>query len=132
MNADERTPGMDAVLTALADPTRRLLLDALSERGRASATTLAGELPVSRQAVVKHLRVLEVAALVSGERVGREVLYRVSPAALDASARWMAGLAAAWDRRLSALRTLAEAPPPEPPADPAGPDTGDGPGGRVR
>ncbi len=125
MNADERTAGIDAVLTALADPTRRLLLDVLSRHGQASATTLAGELPVSRQAVVKHLRVLEDAELVAGGRAGREVLYRVSPAALDASARWMAGLAAAWDRRLSALRRLAESAAPEPPeAGPAPADAG--------
>ncbi|MDN3351510.1 metalloregulator ArsR/SmtB family transcription factor [Actinomadura sp. DC4] len=100
-----------AVLLAMADPTRRLLLDALAEEGTASATRLAGRLPVSRQAVVKHLRVLEGAGLVSGARAGREVRYEVRPEPLDASARWMANLAATWDRRLVALKRAAEAPP---------------------
>ncbi len=108
MNADQR--GIDEVLTALADPTRRRLLDVLAQQGRASATTMAGRLPVSRQAVVKHLRVLEEAGLVSGTRVGREVLYRVRPQRLDASARWLSELAATWDRRLGALKRAAEGP----------------------
>jgi DNA-binding transcriptional ArsR family regulator len=97
------------VLAALADPTRRLLLDVLVDAGRASATTLAGRLPVSRQAVVKHLQVLEAAGLVDGVRAGREVLYSARPAPLDASARWLAKLSAAWDRRLDALKRAAEA-----------------------
>ncbi|SDK59481.1 ArsR/SmtB family transcription factor [Nonomuraea jiangxiensis] len=112
-------PGVvGTVLGALADPTRRLLLDALAEKGQASATTLAGRLPVSRQAVVKHLQVLEEAGLVRGVRAGREVLYTVRPAPLDASARWLADLATAWDRRLTALKRAAEAP--DQPHDQAG------------
>ena len=99
------------VLAALADPTRRQLLDVLVEAGRATATTLAGHLPVSRQAVVKHLQVLQTAGLVHGARAGREVLYSARPEALDASARWLADKAAAWDRRLDALRRAAEAAP---------------------
>ncbi|MGH3569932.1 MAG: ArsR/SmtB family transcription factor, partial [Pseudonocardia sp.] len=63
------------VLVALADPTRRQLLNALVDAGRASATTLADRLPVSRQAVAKHLQVLESAGLVERVRVGREVPY---------------------------------------------------------
>ena len=97
------------VLAALADPTRRRLLDVLVDAGRASATTLAGHLPVSRQAVVKHLQVLETAGLVEGVRAGREVLYSVRPNPLDASARWLADLSAAWDRRLNAFKRAAEA-----------------------
>ncbi|MEU2833589.1 metalloregulator ArsR/SmtB family transcription factor [Streptomyces lavendulae] len=100
--------GVDSVLAALADPTRRLLLDLLAARGEASATALAEGVPVSRQAVVKHLAVLEAAGLVSGGRVGREVRYAVRPAALDATARWMAALAADWDRRLARIKLLAE------------------------
>jgi DNA-binding transcriptional ArsR family regulator len=108
----ERPAGVDRVgdvLAALADPTRRQLLDVLVDAGRASATTLAGRLPVSRQAVVKHLQVLETAGLVEGVRAGRERLYSARPAPLDASARWLADLAAAWDRRLDALKQAAEA-----------------------
>lgn len=100
---------IEAVLAALADPTRRQLLDVLVNAGRASATTLAGRLPVSRQAVVKHLQVLEAAGLVEGVRAGREVLYAARPDPLEASARWLANLSAAWDRRLGALKRAAEA-----------------------
>ena len=96
------------VLAALADPTRRQLLDALVDAGQASATRLAGRLPVSRQAVVKHLQVLETAGLVERVRVGREVLYAAHPDPLDASARWLADLSAAWGRRLNALKHAAE------------------------
>ncbi|MEU1040563.1 metalloregulator ArsR/SmtB family transcription factor [Streptomyces sp. NPDC005907] len=109
---EERDGGaaaVDQVLAALADPTRRQLLDLLAARGEATATTLAERLPVSRQAVVKHLAVLDAAGLVSGGRVGREVRYAVRPAALDATARWMAALADDWDRRLANIRRVAEA-----------------------
>lgn len=96
------------VLAALADPTRRQLLGALAEEGQASASRLATRLPVSRQAVVKHLQLLEHAGLVSGGRSGREVLYQVQTDSLEASARWMVDLAATWDRRLNALKRAAE------------------------
>ncbi|CAN5320582.1 metalloregulator ArsR/SmtB family transcription factor [soil metagenome] len=97
------------VLAAVADSTRRQLLGVLVDAGRASATTLADRLPVSRQAVTKHLRVLEGAGLVIGVRAGREVLYAVRSDPLDASARWLADLSAAWDRRLDAVKRAAEA-----------------------
>jgi DNA-binding transcriptional ArsR family regulator len=96
------------VLAALADPTRRQLLDLLATQGAGTATTLAEQLPVSRQAVVKHLAVLDAAGLVAGTRVGREVRYTVQPAALDATARWMTALAAAWARRLDNIKRFAE------------------------
>ena len=100
---------VDSVIGALADPTRRRLLDLLAAQGEATATTLAERLPVSRQAVVKHLAVLDAAGLVSGARVGREVRYAVRPAALDTTARWMASLATEWDRRLAHIKRVAEA-----------------------
>ncbi|GIG02653.1 ArsR/SmtB family transcription factor [Catellatospora citrea] len=100
---------VDAVLAALADPTRRQLLDMLAELGETTATTLAERLPVSRQAVVKHLAVLDAAGLVGGHRAGREVRYAVRPAALNTTARWMAALASDWDRRLATIKRLAEA-----------------------
>jgi len=109
---DERraaVEAVDSVLVALADPTRRQLLDLLAAQGEATATTLAERVPVSRQAVVKHLAVLDGAGLVSGSRVGREVRYAVRPAALNATARWMAALAADWDRRLANIKRVAEA-----------------------
>jgi DNA-binding transcriptional ArsR family regulator len=97
-----------AVLAALADPTRRLLLDALVEAGQATATTLAGRLPVSRQAVVKHLRVLEATGLVRGARAGREVRFEAVREPLDASARWLVALSSSWDRRLRTIKEQAE------------------------
>ncbi|WP_327287417.1 ArsR/SmtB family transcription factor [Streptomyces sp. NBC_01198] len=113
MTDEPRSPhgdeAVDSVLAALADPTRRHLLDLLAERGHATATSLAEGLPISRQAVVKHLAVLDAAGLVLGSRVGREVRYALRTAALDATAQWMSALAAEWDRRLATLKRLAEA-----------------------
>jgi DNA-binding transcriptional ArsR family regulator len=96
------------VLAALADPTRRQLLDALVEAGQATATTLAVHLPVSRQAVVKHLRILEATGLVRGVRAGREVRFEAVREPLDASSRWLAELSASWDRRLRMIKEKAE------------------------
>lgn len=103
--------GSDAVaevFSALADPTRRRILDALAAHGEATATVLAAELPVSRQAIVKHLGILDRAGLVAGHREGREARYRVIPERLGVTARWMDRVAAAWDTRLSAIKRLAE------------------------
>jgi DNA-binding transcriptional ArsR family regulator len=98
----------EGVFAALADPTRWRVLSLLAERGEGTATSLAGELPVSRVAVVKHLAVLDRAQLVESRRRGREVRYTVRAERLDATARWMAGLAAEWDARLEKLKRLAE------------------------
>jgi DNA-binding transcriptional ArsR family regulator len=96
------------VFTALADPTRRRVLDLLAEHGHGTATTLAAELPVSRPAVIKHLAVLDRAGLVASQRHGREVRYVVRPEPLVQTAAWMARLAEQWDARLEAIRALAE------------------------
>ena len=98
----------DELWAAVADPTRRRLLDALLARGEATATTLAGDLPVTRQAVAKHLSVLERAGLVDSRRLGREVRYAVRPERLDAATEWLARVAAEWDERLGAIKRLAE------------------------
>jgi len=100
---------VDKLWAAVAEPTRRRLLDALLAHGEATATTLAGDLPVTRQAVAKHLSVLERAGLVDSRRVGREVLYAVRPERLDAASAWLARVAAEWDDRLGAVKRLAEA-----------------------
>jgi DNA-binding transcriptional ArsR family regulator len=96
------------VLSALADPTRWELMDLIATGDGATATTLADGLPVSRQAIVKHLGVLERAGLVSGRRAGREMRYSVRVEQLDATARWMAAAARRWDDRLAAITELAE------------------------
>jgi ArsR family transcriptional regulator, cadmium/lead-responsive transcriptional repressor len=91
------------VFAALADPTRRHLVRHLAESGEATATELAGDLPISRQAVSKHLSLLEDCGLVAATRSGREVRYRLSTPPLDAAMAWMAGVGARWDERLAAL-----------------------------
>jgi DNA-binding transcriptional ArsR family regulator len=96
------------VLSALADPTRWDLMDRIAAGDGATATTLAEGLPVSRQAIVKHLGVLERAGLVAGRRTGREMRYSVRVEQLDATARWMAAAARRWDDRLAAIKALAE------------------------
>lgn len=98
-----RAAGRDAVFEALSDPTRRKLLALLGERGAASATELAAELPVTRQAVQKHLSGLAAAGLAAPERHGREVRYRLTPAPLSDAMAWMATVGAQWDSRLAAL-----------------------------
>lgn len=104
-------PDIDRVFVALADPTRRLLLQLLAARRPSSATTLAGELPVSRQAVTQHLAVLEQSRLVASRRSGREVLFSVRPEPLMATASWMTALAATWEERLRLLKRMAETDP---------------------
>jgi DNA-binding transcriptional ArsR family regulator len=98
----------DALWAAVADPTRRRVLDALLEQGEATTTTLAQGLPVTRQAVAKHLAVLGRVGLVTGRRRGREVRYTVRPERLDDAAEAMARVAAQWDRRLARIKRLAE------------------------
>jgi DNA-binding transcriptional ArsR family regulator len=99
---------VDDVLAALADPMRRRVLDRLAAHGETTATVLAAELPVSRQAVMQHLAVLEHVELVASHRAGRERRYTVQPEQLTVTARWMTQIAARWDARLAAIRALAE------------------------
>jgi DNA-binding transcriptional ArsR family regulator len=101
-------PDVDEVLRALADPTRRRLLDQLAQRGYATATTLCGELAITRQAVVQHLTLLGSAGLVRGQKSGRERRYEVSTQRLSETARWLDDVASQWDARLSAIKRIAE------------------------
>jgi DNA-binding transcriptional ArsR family regulator len=103
------TQADDELWLAIADPSRRRVLDLLISHGDGSASSLAGHVPFSRQAVSKHLGVLEHAGLVSRRKQGREVLYQVDADRLDAATRAMADLAARWDRRLATIKRLAEA-----------------------
>jgi DNA-binding transcriptional ArsR family regulator len=92
-----------AVFGALSDPTRRRLLAAIADRPQATATELASELPISRQAVIKHLSALAEAGLLDRHRSGREVHYRLTPAPLSSAVTWMAEVGGQWDERLKAL-----------------------------
>jgi DNA-binding transcriptional ArsR family regulator len=95
---------VDAVFSALSDPTRRALMQRIAATGDASATELADELPVSRQAVAKHLASLTEAGLVDSQRAGRERRYRLTPAPMGDAMSWMTALETAWDERLAALK----------------------------
>jgi len=95
---------MEAVFDAVADPTRRLLLERLRSRGALSITELARDLPISRQAVTKHLVQLRDAGLVRDRRRGRERVHELDAAPLREVDAWLRPYAAAWDRRLEALR----------------------------
>ena len=101
------TGTMVPVFAALGDETRWSVLAALGE-GDASASALAGRLPVSRQAIAKHLAVLEEVGLVEPVRVGREVQYRVLGARLRDTATRLDAIGEQWDRRLAAIREIAE------------------------
>jgi DNA-binding transcriptional ArsR family regulator len=95
------------VFAALGDPTRRHIVESLSKQ-EASATQLASELPVTRQAVAKHLTALRDAGIVDSRRQGRETLYRVNTEPLDAAAAWIVRVGGQWDARLERLRGLVE------------------------
>jgi ArsR family transcriptional regulator, cadmium/lead-responsive transcriptional repressor len=98
----------DELWSAIADPSRRRVLDLLVSGGEATATELAGHVPFTRQAVSKHLVALEEVGLVSRHKRGRDVLYRVDERRLDEATRAMADVASRWDRRLDAIKRIAE------------------------
>jgi DNA-binding transcriptional ArsR family regulator len=101
------TDSLVATFAALGEPTRWAVLEALGE-GDASASALASRMPVSRQAITRHLAVLAEVGLVDQVRVGREVRYRALGTELSAVARELDRVGAEWDRRLSLIRDIAE------------------------
>ena len=92
------------MFAALADPTRRQVVELLARGDGATATELADRLPVTRQAVIKHLGALADADLVVPARSGREVRWSLQPEALTDAVDWMVDVGAHWDRRLAALQ----------------------------
>jgi DNA-binding transcriptional ArsR family regulator len=94
---------VDQVFDALGDPSRRALVQAVAERGTATATELAAGLPVTRQAVAKQLVLLADAGLLRATRAGRETRYEVTPEPLGEAVEWMVEVGAAWDERLAKL-----------------------------
>jgi DNA-binding transcriptional ArsR family regulator len=92
------------VFSALSDPTRREVMRFLSERSAVTATELAERLPISRQAVVKHLAALSEAGLVDASKEGREKRYRLTPGGFADAMSWIADVGAEWDERLKRLR----------------------------
>jgi len=99
----------EELVEAVADSSRRRVLDLLLARGELTPTALAAELPFTRQTVAKHLAVLDRAGLVASTRHGREVRYSVKPEHLDVAVRAMARVAARWDARLEAIKKASEA-----------------------
>ena len=100
--------GEDDLWSAIGEPSRRRMLDILLERGTCTATALSNELPVTRQAVAKHLAVLERAELVRSATAGRERLFQVDDAQLARAATQLAAVGSAWDRRLNRIAAIAE------------------------
>jgi DNA-binding transcriptional ArsR family regulator len=101
---------VDAVFDALGDPGRRSLVRQIATRGDATATELAAELPVTRQAVAKQLSALADAGLLSATRSGRETRYAVTPEPLGDAVAWIAEVGGRWDDRLARLgRSVAKA-----------------------
>jgi DNA-binding transcriptional ArsR family regulator len=94
---------VDLVFDALGDPSRRALVEAVAERGTATATELAADLPVTRQAVAKQLALLADAGLLRATRAGRETRFEVTPEPLGEAVEWMVDVGAAWDDRLAKL-----------------------------
>ena len=99
----------EALVSAVTEPTRRQMLDLLLDQGESTATTLAGSLPITRQAVSKHLAVLSRVGLVESEKSGRELRYRLNVERLDRATKSLGELAEAWDRRLLRIKLIAEA-----------------------
>ncbi len=100
----ERDAEAGRIFAALADPTRRQVLSAVAARSSATATEVSAVVPVSRQAVTKHLAVLADAGLVGSERVGRETRFAARSGALRPAASWIAETDAAWSDRLRRLK----------------------------
>ena len=107
--APQRQPAVGVIFTALSDPTWRRVVELLSQRPSVTASGLAQELPITRQAIAKHLTTLVDAGLVSAAHEGRETRYRLTPEPLTGAMQWMASAGARWDDRLARLaRRLAD------------------------
>jgi DNA-binding transcriptional ArsR family regulator len=111
VNLDPAPGTVAAVFVALADPSRRQVIGVLAARGVATATSIAEDLAITRQAVAKHLATLADAGLVDSQKAGREVRYRLRPEPLRLAARWLDTAAGAWDGRLAAVRDAVERGP---------------------
>lgn len=109
---NERPDRVGEVLAALADGTRRDIVQRLAGGATPTATELARDLPISRQAVTKHLRVLEDAEVVDAHRQGRESRYQLRTGSLDAAESWLEEVGRRWDDRLARLKAQAEDGPP--------------------
>jgi DNA-binding transcriptional ArsR family regulator len=110
---DQQSPPLDRVFQALADPSRRAMVERLS-RGPASVSELAEPFRMSLQAVSQHLQVLETSGLVRTEKVGRVRTCQIEPAVLNAAEQWISDRRSAWERRLDRLGDYLAEPSPKP------------------
>jgi DNA-binding transcriptional ArsR family regulator len=101
-------PFNEGLWFAIAEPSRRKLIDVLLLLGEATASRLADEVPFSRQAVIKHIAVLKRAGLVNERKTGKEVRFSLSPEGLGAAADELARAATLWDERLQRIKHIAE------------------------
>jgi DNA-binding transcriptional ArsR family regulator len=108
-----QSASLDLTFQALADPSRRLMVERLS-RGPASVSELARPLPMSLPAVVQHLQVLEASGLVRSEKVGRVRTCRIEPTALRTAEKWISERRTIWERRLDRLGAYLAEHPDEP------------------
>lgn len=115
-----QSPGLDLVFQALADPTRRFLIERLS-RGPASVSELAEPLSMSLPAVVQHLQVLETSGIVRSEKVGRVRTCRMQEGALRSAEHWINERRSTWERRLDRLGEFLAETDPQPKKKPRKP-----------
>ena len=98
----------DGLWSAVGDPTRRRMLDLLLNDGSGTATSLSEQLPVTRQAVAKHLRVVQRVGLVDVTPSGRERVYALNDVQLARAVAQLSAVGAAWDARLRRIKRMAE------------------------
>ncbi len=108
MSSSPTSEHEQSLFAALADPTRRDLLENLAEHSPRTATQLAEDYPITRQGILKHLTILESAGLVAAHQSGREKRYTLTPEPLEELDQWIDNIGAKWDERLLRLKTWLE------------------------
>ena len=103
-----RKPELAQLFAALGEPTRLSVVDRLRDGSERSIAAIATGLPISRQALTKHLTVLEAAGIANSRRLGRETVYRMDPAGLVAAEQWIADVSTQWDRAIDRLKKHVE------------------------
>ncbi len=111
MTPDGNDAPRDRIFDALADPTRRRIVEEMASVPEATITQIAGRFPITRQAVTRHLAVLEEAGVVTIESRGRERVVSLRPGTLRSASSWLDAIGKEWDTRLSALRAHLEQNP---------------------
>ena len=101
-------PELAQLFAALGEPTRLGLVDRLRDGSEQSIASMAVGLPISRQALTKHLKVLEAAGIAHSRRLGRETVYRIDPAGLIAAEQWIADVSSQWDSAIDRLKKHVE------------------------